>query len=295
MHALLRYTLDLFSEVPEVPEVQDKPLKVPDKTVFKEAVPLASAIDDVTFSHPQANRVIRFGGAQVAYAFSRARRKSIGMVVGPDGLVVRAPRWVLLPDVEAALFAKSDWILRKLRESRERQQRLESARIVWADGAEVPFLGGVIQLQLDAALQCDGSAALQQNENGVDVLVLRLNSSSTAQQIRDAAQSWLMRQALENFRERVEFFANRLSVTWKTIKLSSAGTRWGSASADGSIRLNWRLIHFSQAVIDYVVAHEVCHLRVMDHSPRFWDTVASVVPDYAKLRLQLKEDAIPRW
>ncbi|MEN9376482.1 MAG: hypothetical protein RL710_1639, partial [Pseudomonadota bacterium] len=62
-----------------------------------------------------------------------------------------------------------------------------------------------------------------------------------------------------------------------------------------SIRLNWRLVHFRQPVIDYVVAHELSHLRVMDHSARFWDTVESVVPDYAVLRAQLKDDSVPRW
>jgi predicted metal-dependent hydrolase len=79
------------------------------------------------------------------------------------------------------------------------------------------------------------------------------------------------------------------------MSLSNAGTRWGSAKADGSIRLNWRLVHFSPAVVDYVVAHELSHLRVMDHSPRFWDTVRTVVPNYADLRGQLKDDAIPKW
>ena len=73
------------------------------------------------------------------------------------------------------------------------------------------------------------------------------------------------------------------------------GTRWGSASADGSIRLNWRLVHFKLSVIDYVVVHELSHLRVMDHSPRFWDTVRVVVPDYADLRGQLKDQPVPRW
>ena len=56
---------------------------------------------------------------------------------------------------------------------------------------------------------------------------------------------------------------------WTSLRLSSAETRWGSAKADGSIRLNWRLLHYRPAVIDYVVAHELAHLRVMDHSPRF--------------------------
>ena len=70
---------------------------------------------------------------------------------------------------------------------------------------------------------------------------------------------------------------------------------WGSAHASGAIRLNWRLVHFRMPVIDYVVAHELSHLRVMDHSPRFWETVASVVPDYPALRAQLKDEALPPW
>ena len=81
-----------------------------------------------------------------------------------------------------------------------------------------------------------------------------------------------------------------------TIKeMSSASTRWGSARSDGHIRLNWRLIHLPVSQIDYVVVHELSHLRVMDHSPRFWDTVRAVVPDYASLREQLKDESIPRW
>ena len=104
-----------------------------------------------------------------------------------------------------------------------------------------------------------------------------------------------MRQARRIFTQRLDHFAPTLSVQWHKMSLSSAGTRWGSASADGSIRLNWRLVHFKQAVIDYVVVHELSHLRVMDHSPRFWDTVRSVVPDYAALRGQLKDESVPRW
>jgi predicted metal-dependent hydrolase len=104
-----------------------------------------------------------------------------------------------------------------------------------------------------------------------------------------------MRQAKTLFQQRLDHFAPLLQVQWRKLTLSSAGTRWGSARVDGSIRLHWRLIHFRLAVIDYVVVHELSHLRVMDHSPRFWDTVRAVVPDYASLRGQLKDEAIPRW
>lgn len=97
-----------------------------------------------------------------------------------------------------------------------------------------------------------------------------------------------MRQAKAHFTSRLDHFAPLLRVQWKRLSLSNASTRWGSARIDGAIRLNWRLIHCSPAVVDYVVAHELSHLRVMDHSAQFWQTVESVVPDYAHLRNQLK-------
>ena len=79
----------------------------------------------------------------------------------------------------------------------------------------------------------------------------------------------------------------------KRLTLSSAQTRWGSASADGSLRLNWRLVHFGMATIDYVVAHELAHLRHMDHSPRFWDVVRSVVPEVERARGTLRSAVLP--
>jgi predicted metal-dependent hydrolase len=76
------------------------------------------------------------------------------------------------------------------------------------------------------------------------------------------------------------------------LKLSSAQTRWGSASADGTIRLNWRLVHFGLSVVDYVVVHELAHLREMNHSPAFWDVVRSVLPDVEERRAQLRAPGV---
>ncbi|HNL41945.1 MAG TPA: M48 family metallopeptidase, partial [Ottowia sp.] len=68
---------------------------------------------------------------------------------------------------------------------------------------------------------------------------------------------------------------------------------WGSASADGSIRLNWRLIHLDAALIDYVVVHELAHLHEMNHSPRFWQHVGRVLPDCHERRVALKRSVVP--
>ncbi|MEW6706023.1 MAG: SprT family zinc-dependent metalloprotease [Pseudomonadota bacterium] len=249
------------------------------------------------FRHPRAERELRLGEHLVAYAFRRARRRSIGFAVGPEGLAVSAPRWVTMTEVESALHEKSGWILRKLREQRERAQRMESRRIEWRDGASVPFLGEQVIVVLDpraigAVLNAAGEAL-----PGVPRLVLHvgLPQSAAPEQIRDTVQSWLQRQARRVFEERCAHFAQALNVRVRKLSLSSAQTRWGSASADGSIRLHWRLIHFALPVIDYVVAHELAHLREMNHSPAFWDVVRSVLPDYERHRSVLKDDALPAF
>ena len=359
MRSLLQFTRDLFDFEPAVKPVVPAapPLRKTGKknrkpepnqavalveytqsatelVVSGETLPaqtLTEALQPANFRHPRANRDARLQDATVAYEFKRGKRRTIGFSVGPDGLVVSAPKWVPLYEVDKAVQGKAAWIVKKLGEVRECHDRLESARIEWRDGTTIPFLGEPVIVVLDprhafggvgaelkggmagsvthgqlGSLPRGGVAGAVLNADadatnltlaGVPRLTLHvaLPHHATPEQIRDAVQAWLMRQARRIFTQRLDHFAPTLGVQWRKLSLSSAGTRWGSASADGSIRLNWRLVHFKQAVIDYVVVHELSHLRVMDHSPRFWDTVRSVVPDYALLRGQLKDESVPRW
>jgi len=308
MQRLVQLALDLFDPpadtAPAAEKIQQKiplapggqaPLAI--KTIAKgapPAPPLGSLLAPASFRHPRANREVLLGDAVVAYALQRARRRTIGFTVGADGLSVRAPSWVTLAGVDAALREKSAWILRKLDEARARQQRLEHARIDWRDGAALPYLGAPLRIVLDPAQSAAGRLQ-EAGEGGAHALHIGLPASAQPEQIRDAVQAWLMRSARQHFTARLDHFAPLLGVRWTRLRLSSAQTRWGSARIDGSINLNWRLLHYPGSVIDYVVAHELAHLRVMDHSPRFWDTVRTVVPDYAALRRQLHDDPAPRW
>lgn len=252
----------------------------------------------VLLRHPLANRELRLGDTVVAYALQRARRRSIGLTVGAEGLSVRAPTGVTLAAVEDALRHKSGWILRKLNDAHTRQQRQAQAGIDWQDGAVLPYLGEPLVVRLDAAAPATGTwQALPAPGPGgaLQALHLGLPANASPDQLRAAVQVWLMRQAQAHFTQRLSHFAPLLGVHWTGLRLSNAQTRWGTAKSDGSIRLNWRLLHFRPAVIDYVVAHELAHLRVMDHSPRFWRTVASVVPDHVALRRCLRDEPAPRW
>jgi predicted metal-dependent hydrolase len=237
--------------------------------------------------HLRSNREVCLGEHLIGYELKRGRRRTIGFVVGPEGLAVSVPRWVGQVEIDQALQAKSQWILRKLADQRSRLERLEAARVDWRDGASLPFLGAPMVVQLDPTVT---GALFQAQPRRLRV---GLPTRAEPAQIRDAVQGWLQQQALALFEQRCAFFADRLGVRIRRLRLSSAQTRWGSASADGTVRLNWRLIHFALATIDYVVAHELAHLHEMNHSPAFWEVVRSVMPDYEARRGSLKDGQVP--
>jgi predicted metal-dependent hydrolase len=256
------------------------------------------------FRHPRANRELRLGEHLVGYELRRARRRTIGFVIGAEGLAVSAPRWVGQGEIDGALSGKAGWIVRKLLDQAERQKRIAAARIVWGDGAELPYLGSTLRVQLDVMvsgvrldLADDDGKGEGKGDGKGDVVPRRLRVGLSAGadpvQVRDLVQSWLQRQARALFEERCRLYAPRLGVVVKRLSLSSASTRWGSASANGTIRLNWRLIHHALPTIDYVVVHELAHLREMNHSPAFWDVVRSVIPDLEHHRGTLKDETLP--
>ena len=294
--ALPLQQLSLFDEVPAplaAPSVEAAAPAPPPPVLAKS--PADPTPDTVAFRHPRSQRELWLAGHAVAYELRRSRRRSIGFVVGADGLSVSAPRWVGVGEIEAALREKAPWILRKLQEQRERASRLQAARVEWREGGTVPFLGDTVILVLDpratgAVLHTDAMAL-----PGVPRLTLHLGLPQTAEpdQIRDLVQSWLQRQAKRIFEERCQHFAALLNVRMKRLSLSSASTRWGSASADGSIRLNWRLVHFALPVIDYVATHELAHLREMNHSAAFWDVVRAALPGYEQARGALRHEVLP--
>ncbi len=236
--------------------------------------------------HPRANRETVLAGTPVAYLFQRVRRRSIGFVVGPDGLEVRAPKWVTIKEVELGLQERGEWVLRKWAEMQERQKNIR--QIEWREGASLDYLGAPIHLRLSPE---NGRSEL----NGQRELLLALPHNAEPSQIRDAVQAWLMREAKELFETRLNFYAPQMGVQWRRLSLSNAGSRWGSARVDGAIRLNWRLIHLKPDAIDYVVVHELAHLHEMNHSPAFWNVVASILPDHVARRKELQKENLANW
>lgn len=225
-------------------------------------------------------RTLALGASTLHYRLKRSARRSIGFSIDATGLTITAPRWVTLADIENAIAEKQRWIFAKLTEWQSRVEQRALPRIEWRDGAAVPYLGKPVRVALGAAQLSFDEAAR--------VLALPLPPQADPQQIKDRVQGWLQGEATRIFGERLPVYAQKLGVEFRSYALSSAATRWGSCSSDGRIRLNWRLVHFPLSIVDYVVAHELAHLREMNHSPRFWKTVESIFPEFREARKTLR-------
>ena len=244
----------------------------------------------VLLRHPQATHTVELNRVSVAYLLVRSSRRSIGMEVSAQGLTVRAPLRASHTVIESVLREKTRWILQKLS---DRAVRVDSTpRVHWQDGSSMPFLGGELQLRLHPQAPRTGELLSIGPQRWV--LHLRADVEASAEQVRAVVAAWWLRHARQLLTERLQHYAPAMGVQWRSLRLSNARTRWSSAKADGSIMLNWRLLHYRLPVLDYVVIHELAHLRHMDHSPHFWAVVESVCPDYLQLRQALKQPC-PDW
>ena len=231
-------------------------------------------------------RSIALGERIVTYVLRRARRRTIGLTIDHRGLRVGAPPRASLHEVESLILHHREWVAQKLDEWRSRRPP-ETFSII--DGASLPMLGQSLQIRLALG----GNRAFW-NAHGATTLTLCLRSPDHAGRLLEKA---LRERARALFAERLAHFAETLALAVPPLALSAARTRWGSCSLKTGIRLNWRLIHFPPDIVDYVVAHELSHLREMNHSPRFWAVVAQLYPDYQTARGELKRLAAhcPQW
>jgi hypothetical protein len=217
-------------------------------------------------------RTLRIGGREVPFTLRRSARRSIGLRLGQDGLTVSLPQRCPLTEVDRVLAQKSAWILDKLAELERRP-----AGMPLADGHEIHWLGEPRRIVLGGARSRIDGDVIQ--------LVVRAGESPAA------ALTRLMRREARTFLgERLQHWAVRLDRHPSAFALSGARSRWGSCTASGAIRLNFRLMQAPLPTIDYVIIHELCHLSELNHSERFWALVAAACPDWKARRDWLKRE-----
>ncbi len=226
----------------------------------------------------EQKRHILLGPRIVSYALTRSRRRTLGMTVDQRGLRVGAPHAVRLSEVDDFIRKNQVWVLRKLDDW---QPAGRAPRLLICDGARFPLFGESWNLRVrhgaDMVHWRDGELVLE---------------TSAHTEPRELLLLELRRRALGLFQERAAILIRPLGRPVPKVALSNAQTRWGSCSSKSGLRLNWRLIHLPLRLTDYVVAHELAHLVEMNHSPRFWQVVERLYPDFRPARDELKAQAL---
>ena len=218
-----------------------------------------------------------------------ARRRSVSVVVDPyDGILVKTPADLDLDAVRAVVAKKAAWIVQRLADQREAA----------GGGAPREFVGGEShwllgrQYRLRRVEAPGRRTARAEVEGGFINVELppRLPEDRRPAAVREALVGLYRDTAAERIPERVGFYAEKLSMPLPPVLIRDQQKRWGSCTPAGELRFNWRIVMGPMALVDYVVAHEVCHLRVADHSPAFWRLLGNLMPDHEERRERLRRE-----
>jgi predicted metal-dependent hydrolase len=200
----------------------------------------------------------------------RARRARIN--VSADGVEVVVPRRMALRQVVPFVEEKRPWIERTLRRIREAE---EAAAVRLVDGGSVPYLGRSLDLSIRVEPGRVRSFVAMRGD-ALEVFV----GSRGVEAVRSALEAWYRRRARVEVAPRLDAACARAGVSYTRLSIRAQRTRWASCSSQGAMSFNWRLLLAPPEILDYVVEHEVAHLSVLDHSPRFWRLLGSRSPGY---------------
>ena len=221
----------------------------------------------------------KYGDQKFQYTLVRSkRRKTSEIIVDEDEILVRIPFSKSLTDVEKLVNSKRDWILRK---KCEYQQRVpEIVKPSFLSGTTVPYLGRHYKIQID-----EGNSEKVKIEN--NNLMITMNSKSVidteyCSRLKLIYDQWIYERARNVLQEKIDHFSKVINVKPRGIMLKKLRNRWGSATKKGIINLNYNLIKAPEDVIDYVVIHELCHLRIEKHSHHFWNLLKKYESDYKR-------------
>ncbi|MCW5829639.1 MAG: M48 family metallopeptidase [Deltaproteobacteria bacterium] len=230
-------------------------------------------------------RSFQFGNTRISYRTIRSsRRTTIGIAVKPDGKVVASvPQGITVSKVDRAIRSKARWIYQKQLEARELQSQQPSGR-EFVDGETFKYLGRGYRLRISVGHQSE----VRLMNGRLRVIVANKPASGRKPElVRSALIEWYRQHAIQRLAERMDYWSRRMGISRPRMLLGDQNRRWGSCSAKGEVRINWRIIQAPMRIVDYVIVHELVHLIHPDHSRAYWKALHRVLPDAPQRKSRL--------
>jgi hypothetical protein len=211
---------------------------------------------------------------------SKRRRKTISLQIKEDGnIVIYAPYHTPKGEIEKFLDKNQSWIFKKLSEKERSTRKAEKA---FLPGETFFYLGELYPLDIQEANHKGSPLKLSFGKFILD--------KDRIGEARNLFIKWYKKEAEENLTGRVNYYSHRLQLFPKGVKITSAKYRWGSCSRDNRLSFSWRMIMAPLSVIDYILIHELVHIKEKNHSQKFWSYLESILPEYREHKLWLKKN-----
>lgn len=212
------------------------------------------------------------------------RKKTASIAIKNEAVQLTVPAELSEERIEELIRKRTPWIREKLK---TQSLTANPKPKEYIDGESFSYLGRNYRLKLEQAIT--KTAKLKNGRLIVNVPTLPRNGLFGGY-IETSINGWYRKQALKHLREKSQRLSKQIGVEPKSIEVADFRARWGSCSPSGDLTYNWRIISASHKIIDYVVAHELCHLIEHNHSPRFWQLVERIIPDYRERREWLRRN-----
>jgi hypothetical protein len=230
---------------------------------------------------------LRVGNSEVNYVvrFSEKATRNRLSVRSDGSVEAVAPRDASAAGVESFVAGKRKWLIQKLESVRSRQMLAQPQR--YESGAKLLYRGRQLMLKVERAkvsqveIECRGRFFVRVPQ--------RWSAARREAEIAAACDAWLRERCDADVKRLARRYAAALDADLKNARIGNQKGMWGTCGRDGIVRINWRLIQAPVAALEYVVAHEICHLRHRSHDPKFWQTLTTVLPDWRDRKALLEQ------
>lgn len=225
------------------------------------------------------------------YSLRRSERaKNTRIVVKPGKIEVVAPLKVSERRIKAFVEAQQDWIRAAVKRVADKLQAVpDLAPAQYADGATVPFQGRQIPLQIKPTAAKTVRIQLHIDTAFIVYLPTGIAQQQSSELIKQSLTRWMKHQARQHATTLIEKHTPRSGLIPRSLRIKTQKSRWGSCGPRNDINLNWLLMLAPPSALEYVVVHELCHIKHKNHSRDFWQLVAEHLPDYQQQRRWLKQ------
>lgn len=224
-----------------------------------------------------------YEGKEYQYELVESRGKRLSATIDEYGrMVVRFPKRVPSSAVTRFVEEHRKWLVTQYLRA---QEQCKAFLHQFTEGEAFYFLGNSYPLKI----RRDGAGKRIRVERLPDCFLVQ-GTDLTKEMIKKALENWYIHNARIRFESRCAYYAPLIGVTYHTIRIKNQKSRWGSCSGKGNLNFNWKLIMAPEEVLDYLVVHELCHLKYMDHSKEFWLLVASILPNYREQERWIEEN-----